>query len=62
MNVKNFRHSRRTAPAQGFSRAAGVFCLWIAAKLEDAAWWLRDRARTPDLEMPYYPEGPEGDQ
>lgn len=35
---------------------------WIAEKLEDLAWWLRDRARTPDISMPYYPEGPEGDQ
>lgn len=36
--------------------------LWIAEKLEDTAFWLRDRARTRDLSMPYYPEGPEGDE
>lgn len=34
----------------------------LATKLEDIAWWLRDRARTPDLVMPWYPEGPEGDE
>lgn len=38
------------------------FLNWLAIILEDAAWWLRDRASTPDLEMPYYPEGPEGDE
>ncbi len=30
--------------------------LFLAIVLEDAAWWLRDRARTPDLVMPFYPE------
>lgn len=34
----------------------------IANTLEDFAWWLRDRARTPDLSMPFYSEGPEGDE
>jgi hypothetical protein len=24
--------------------------------------WLRDRARTPDMSLPFYPEGPEGDE
>jgi hypothetical protein len=34
----------------------------IANKIEDFAWWLRDRARTPDMSLPFYPEGPEGDE
>lgn len=36
--------------------------LWLAEKLADLSWWLRDKARTPDLVMPYYFEGPEGDE
>ena len=41
----------------------------IAIVLEDIAWvlieiaaWLRDKTRTPDLSMPWYPEGPEDDE
>jgi hypothetical protein len=28
----------------------------IANLLEDIAWYLRDKARTPDLSMPYNPQ------
>jgi len=37
------------------------FLSWLATRLEDLAFFLRDKARTPDLSIPY-PEGPEGDQ
>lgn len=33
-----------------------TFLRWLAEKLEDTAFWLRDRARTPDYSMPYTPK------
>ena len=35
---------------------------WIADRLIEAGFWLHDIACTPDISMPYYPEGPEGDE
>jgi hypothetical protein len=34
----------------------------LSVMLEMLANWLREKSRTPDLEMPYYAEGPEGDE
>jgi hypothetical protein len=34
----------------------------MSVRLELLANWLRDKSRTPDYVLPYYTEGPEGDQ
>ena len=45
------------------------FLFWLSCRAHSASYhlnllaeWLSDKSRTPDLSMPYYPEGPEDDQ
>jgi hypothetical protein len=34
----------------------------LSLQMEDWADFLREKSRSEDLEIPFYPEGPEGDQ
>ena len=42
---------------------------WLACRAHSVSYnmnllaeWLSDKSSTPDYSIPYYPEGPEGDQ